>query len=159
MIRRPPTTVLISESDVHDVKELIKRQKDAVDTANRVAREQAARPFSAPEDAKRKREELTVEERLALQVAQTPAPRVPASAPALILLAPFAMLSMSSVPHAGAPSALRVFALGHTPRDTRSMYTELVAGFGFRLEGGSSSSSSSSGHALAPRSPGWVCAA
>jgi len=66
MLRRPPTTIVLSEADVQDVKELVKRQKEAVDTANRVAREQATRPFVAHEEAKRKREEKTTAERLGM---------------------------------------------------------------------------------------------
>ena len=66
MLRRDPTVIALSDADVQDVKEIVARQKEAIETANRLAREQAQRPFVAPEDAKRKREEMTTEDRLGM---------------------------------------------------------------------------------------------
>lgn len=67
MIRREPTVITLGDADVQDVKAIIARQKEAGDTLNRLAREQAARPFVAAEDAKRKREEMSTEDRLGMR--------------------------------------------------------------------------------------------
>jgi hypothetical protein len=70
MIRRNPTLIPLEDADVSDVKEFVARRRLA-------AAEQAARdgkkkeekkgPFVAAEDAKRKREALTKEERLGMR--------------------------------------------------------------------------------------------
>lgn len=71
MIRRNPTLIQLGDADVADVKELLARRKQAA--AELAARdggkkkEEKKGPFVAPEDAKRKREAMTREDRLGVR--------------------------------------------------------------------------------------------
>lgn len=71
MIRRNPTLIQLGDADVADLKELMARRKKAA--AEKAAREGLKKkedkkaPFVAPEDAKRKREAMTREDRLGLR--------------------------------------------------------------------------------------------
>lgn len=71
MIRRNPTLIQLGDADVSDVKELMARRKLAA--ADQAAREAGKKkddkkaPVVAPDDAKRKREAMTREDRLGMR--------------------------------------------------------------------------------------------
>lgn len=72
MIRRNPTLIAMSDLDVQDVREHVRRKKEAqqqkTSTTNpTMAGDAAGKPVVAPEDAKRKREAMTRDERLGLR--------------------------------------------------------------------------------------------
>jgi hypothetical protein len=77
MIRRNPTLIAMSDSDVQDVRELVRKKKEAAQAAQASHLSQAnalgtsistdpSKPAVAPEEAKRKRDGMTKEERLGL---------------------------------------------------------------------------------------------
>lgn len=72
MIRRNPTLIPLGDADVNDVKELIIRRKLAA--ADKAAARDAAKkkddkkgPHVAPDDAKRKRDAMTRDDRLGVR--------------------------------------------------------------------------------------------
>ncbi|KAF8520424.1 hypothetical protein BU17DRAFT_46497 [Hysterangium stoloniferum] len=70
MIRRNPTLIPLEDADVSDVKEFVARRKlAAAEQATRDGKkkEEKKGPFVAVEDAKRKREALTKEERVGMR--------------------------------------------------------------------------------------------
>ncbi|THH15136.1 hypothetical protein EW146_g5293 [Bondarzewia mesenterica] len=73
MIRRNPTLITMSDSDVQDVRSMLARKKtEAVSSATngkgkgKDVSQQSTTPFVAAEEAKRKREAMTREERLGI---------------------------------------------------------------------------------------------
>jgi len=71
MIRRNPTLITMSESDVQDVRDLVARKKaEAAKAANGKGKgrdvAQQQQTHVAAEEAKRKREAMTKEERLGI---------------------------------------------------------------------------------------------
>lgn len=71
MIRRNPTLIPLGDADVLDVKELITRRKlAAADLAAREAgkkKDEKKAPHVAPDDAKRKRDAMTRDDRLGVR--------------------------------------------------------------------------------------------
>lgn len=72
MIRRNPTLIGMSDSDVQDIRDLTRRRKEAAQPAASSRPlipgmlVDPAKPLVAPEDARRKREAMTRDERLGL---------------------------------------------------------------------------------------------
>jgi len=77
MIRRPPTRIAMADSDVQDIRDMVvQKRADAEAVAIRAtqmssgkgkARDTTYQPYVAAEDAKRKREAISRDERLGLR--------------------------------------------------------------------------------------------
>jgi len=66
MIRRNPTLISLEDADITDVREFMSRRKAALEQGAKKKDEKNG-PFVAAEDAKRKREAQTKEQRLGIR--------------------------------------------------------------------------------------------